>query len=543
MLRDDMGLAQRADHLKQPVRFHHLFLDDSRKKAALFLGSIRRNGAAFEWEMNLPVLETDDTGAVRQQMCTLHFAGGIVGRQICILGATVQEEVSRFFEEFLELTSEQAEILGTAVRDGRPLSAIQNRGAALYEDFSRLNNELVNAQRTLYKKNADLKRLSDEKSMMVGMAAHDLRNPLGVIMTYAECLAEELAALQQQLANVAGVDSGLIDMAQSIGRSSSFMLALVEQLLDLSKIESGTMELEREPLDPAAFVTENVRLNRVLARAKHVGIEFATEPDLPAMEVDPHKFTQVLNNLITNAVKFSPLYGDVIVAISCVRNGADSASCTLMFSVADRGPGIPEDKRDTIFQPFARLKGQQGKKGAGLGLAIARKIIRAHHGDIAVEDNPGGGARFVVRIPVQDAPTLETQAVAETSAGDISLNGMTVVVADDDAVSRLMLVRVLEKAGATVQQADGGEALLTLLPEITADVVVCDVHMPEVDGHAVLARIRGGQAPGVATATPILAVTGEQLSEVQAAEGPQFDGVLQKPVSKDDLLRSVAALR
>lgn len=486
-----------------------------------------------------------------------HFAGGMVGRSICVLGADVREAASRFFEEFLELTSEQADLLRQAVRDGVPLAATPTRATAIYEEFSRLNNELVNAQRVLHKKNAELKRMADEKNMFAGMAAHDLRNPLGVIMTYAEVLGEELAELKRLTVGRCEVDDGLIEMTQAIGRSSRFMLSLVEQLLDFSKLESGTLELDARQVDLAAFVAENVVLNRVLARTRGLQLQCDAAPDLPAVRLDGNKFNQVLNNLITNALKFSPPEG--VVRVCLERAGGD-----VLLKVDDAGPGVPEDKREAVFQPFTRLKGQK-EKSAGLGLAIARRIVRAHGGEIWVEAAPpehGGGARFCVRIPAVPIPAAPMpgapmpgdendagHAPAPTSAErhvpglaalppDV-LRGMTVLVADDDPVGRTMVARLAANAGAAVHETEDGDGLLLLLAAHPQAVAVCDLNMPGLGGREAARLLRAGEVAGAFRETPLLALTGDDPAHLDLRD---FDAALQKPISRDTLLRALLEL-
>lgn len=255
----------------------------------------------------------------------------------------------------------------------------------LYDELSHLNNELATAQRELARKNAELGRLNEQKNQFLGMAAHDLRNPLEVILTYSEFLLEDAAP-------ALGPDQ--VELIHTICSSSHLMLRLVEDLLDVSRIEAGRMELDLAPVDLGALVAGNVRRNRVLAAKKEIDIRLDVQGELPSLRLDASKMEQVLDNLIGNAVKFSPPGSPVEVRVSLADR--------VMISVEDHGPGIPADLLGTLFEPFTRGR-IRGAKGAGLGLAIVKNIVAGHGGDIQVQSEPGRGATFQVCLPLGGA--------------------------------------------------------------------------------------------------------------------------------------------
>jgi two-component system, OmpR family, sensor kinase len=260
----------------------------------------------------------------------------------------------------------------------------------LFEEFTRLNNELADAQRALAKQNVALVALNEEKNRLLGMAAHDLRNPLGVIMSYAKFL-DRMAG--------ARLDAKERQFLAQIEKSSQFMLRLLEDLLDISQIESGKLNLVLAPLDLAALVNNNVALNRVLAGAKQIGIELALPPALPPLQADATKIEQVLNNLISNAVKYSHAGTTLRVMVD-----ADAQSVTV--AVRDQGQGIPEAELAKLFQPFSKttVKSTAGEKSTGLGLAITRRIVEGHGGRIAVESRVGAGSTFSFSLPARTPP-------------------------------------------------------------------------------------------------------------------------------------------
>ncbi len=266
------------------------------------------------------------------------------------------------------------------------MSAAQaDRDGRYYDELSQLNNDLANAYRDLAKKSAELSRLNDQKNQLLGMAAHDLRNPLEVILTYSAFLLEEAAPR---------LDRDQMAFVETIRSSSDFMLHLVEDLLDLAKIESGKLELDLARVDLAELIGGNVARSRVLAAKKGTGIELRIEGAPFPMLIDPPKIEQVLNNLIGNAVKFSPPGSTVEVRLARGDGRVTAA-------VADQGPGVPPDELDALFRPFerTRVRSTAGEKSTGLGLAIVKRIVEGHRGEIRVENRPEGGSVFLVTLP------------------------------------------------------------------------------------------------------------------------------------------------
>ncbi len=289
----------------------------------------------------------------------------------------------------IRINNEQANALRAALKDASlQVRAQADRDGRYYDELSQLNNELATAQRELAKTNAELSRLSDQKSRFLGMAAHDLRNPLEVILIYSEFLLAEAAP---------ALPAEQVRFIETIRASSDFMLRLVEDLLDLARIESGRLDLDLAPTDLAALVERNAALNRALAARKGIGIDLAIEPGAGGpftMMIDPTKIEQVLNNLTGNAVKFSP--SGSAVEIRLAREGG-----RVTLAVADRGPGVPADEFDALFRPFerTRVRSTGGETSTGLGLAIVQRIVEGHGGEIRVSDRPSGGAVFLVALP------------------------------------------------------------------------------------------------------------------------------------------------
>lgn len=382
VVRDGLGVAA-AQAVGRPLT---ALVDPAcEDKAASFVRTLRSQQAAFNWEMDV---------LVDGRVLPLHFAGAAADGGYLVVAARSRSGVTRFYEELMRINNEQANALRAALKDASLQTREQTeRDARLYDELSHLNNELATTQRELAKKNAELARLNEQKNQFLGIAAHDLRNPLEVILTYSEFLLEDTAA-------VLGPEQ--TDLIHTIRSSSEFMLRLVEDLLDVTRIEAGRLELDLAPADLPALVAANVGRNRVLAAKKGIEISLQSQGEIPRMKLDGSKIEQVLDNLIGNAVKFSPPGSPVDVRLA--RDG-DGDGDRVILSVHDRGPGISAEVLGKLFEPFSRahVRGTSGEKGAGLGLAIVKRIVSGHGGEIRVQSEPGKGATFQVCLPLSQA--------------------------------------------------------------------------------------------------------------------------------------------
>lgn len=246
---------------------------------------------------------------------------------------------------------------------------------------------LRESQQQLLQANTALTETNQKLNQFVGMASHDLRNPLSVILGLAKLLLREGQAVpptDQQRRALASIQS-----------SADFMLRLVNNLLDVSRIEAGELHLERRSTDLAALVAENISLNRFLAEEKHINIVLDTERDLPRLDIDPDKIEQVLNNLISNALKFSD--PETTVRVQLKREAE-----TVQLIVSDQGAGIPPAELDKLFKPFGRtsVRSTRGEKSTGLGLVISKQVVDGHGGRIVVQSEVGRGTTMTVILPL-----------------------------------------------------------------------------------------------------------------------------------------------
>jgi len=255
-----------------------------------------------------------------------------------------------------------------------------------YDNLSRINNEFATLQRELVKTNAELAILNEHKNRVLGMAAHDLRNPLGAIHSYAGFLEEEAGA---------SLSPEHREFVTTIKDLSEFVLRMVTDLLDVSAIEAGRLRLDRAPTDLVELLLRSVKLNGVLATRKDIAVTLESGGARPMVNLDGGKIEQVLNNLIGNAVAFSHRHRPV-----AVRLGVDESTVTV--AVEDRGQGIPAADVPLLFKPFSRtsVRGTEGEQSTGLGLAIVRNIVEGHGGRIWLDSQVGVGSTFFFTLPL-----------------------------------------------------------------------------------------------------------------------------------------------
>ena len=373
-VRDDLHLAEQ--YCGRP--FKDLLDSASRAKAQAFLDAVRFTGAAFDWELDVLV------GVIPR---TLHFVGGSTGEQYLICGIQSRQDVLPYLEELAGINNEQLVLVRDAVKQMLTTRTQRLMDGGVYDEMSRLNNELVNAKRELQKQTSELSRLNEEKNRALGVVAHDLRNPISVLHMFSEYL---LVALEDRLRD----DER--EMLRTMRQTADSMGRLVHDVLDVSAIEAGRLALDMTPVDVAPFLGSLVSRLGLIARKAGVELRLETS-DAADLQVraDPGKLEQVMNNLIDNAIKFSP-------AGEQVRLRAFPEDAHVVIRVSDCGPGISAEARANLFRPFTPADvGPNGRpRGTGLGLSIAKRIVDGHGGRIEVESTPGEGACFQVTLPV-----------------------------------------------------------------------------------------------------------------------------------------------
>lgn len=242
----------------------------------------------------------------------------------------------------------------------------------------------------LVESNAKLKELSQQKNELLGIAAHDLRNPLGVIKSFSEIMVEAVHDLDRE---------SMKNMLEIIFQTSGFTLSLLDDILDFSKIESGFLEVNLAETDYKCFLKANIAINEILSLQKEIPIRLEMPDKEVKLWVDSKKIDQVLNNLISNAIKFSHSGSPITVTLSENEN-------YVITSVTDKGLGIPEEELPGLFEPFRKssVTPTNDEKSSGLGLAIVKKIIDGHGGKIEIKSKVGEGSTFMFYLPKMPKP-------------------------------------------------------------------------------------------------------------------------------------------
>lgn len=258
----------------------------------------------------------------------------------------------------------------------------------LKKNMLELNQDLNNLSRELNKKNAELSKLNEQKNRLLGVAAHDLRNPISIIIGYTDFLLEDM---NERLTETQ------VRILKIIQKSSEFMLNLLNELLDISKIESGKLTLHKKKSNILHLIKKNIEINQSIAAKKSISIQMEVYETIPEIMIDELKIEQVLNNLINNAIKFSFPQTNIIISVLKYAN-------QINIAVKDQGQGIPEDELNKLFLPFetTSTKSTDGEKSTGLGLAIVNNIILGHQGKIWVESKLGKGTTFYFSLPIDN---------------------------------------------------------------------------------------------------------------------------------------------
>ena len=333
------------------------------------------------------------------------YACDITGRQL--IGQKIQDLVVDFTGKF-DLTalindSSKEHLLHIETASGLPqsfyfsFSKVKNKVLTfarldaeemetMRKEVVSLNQELNNLMRQLHKKNAQLQRLNDEKNQFLGMAAHDLRKPIGLVIAYSEFLIEEAAKV---------LDSEQIGFLNTINSSCAFMKQLVDDFLDVSAIEAGKFELDLQPTSIDSILAESLKLTNLGALKKGIELQVHVEKSIPRITVDAHKIEQVITNLVSNAIEHSDPF-------TMVRIDLSFSDKMILFSIQDSGPGIAPQEIDKLFKPFGKTgtKKTRGEKSTGLGMLITRKIIDAHGGEIWIDSELGEGTTIHFKLPV-----------------------------------------------------------------------------------------------------------------------------------------------
>jgi signal transduction histidine kinase/response regulator of citrate/malate metabolism len=377
----------------------------------------------------------------------------------------------------------------------------------------RLSHEIRNRKQTekaLKKARDDAETANQAKSSFLANMSHELRTPLNAILGFSSMLAREQNAPADQH-----------EKLNIINRSGEHLLAMINDVLDLSKIEAGSVEMQENPFDLAALIGEISEM--IQSRATEKGLSVAVKAEstrFPYVKADMEKLRQILINLLSNAVKFTDEGG---VILRCVTGPIpeETKRCRILIEVEDTGPGIDPARQAKIFEPFVQASDASVRKGTGLGLSICKKFADFMGGTIELESEVGKGSLFRVRLPAEIAEASDIKAPVDDKPRLIGLapaeKTWRILVADDNRENLILLKSLLEKVGFLVLEAKNGQEAVAAFKKGSPDLVWMDMRMPVMDGYEAVRQIRrcsGGKT------VPIIAITasafGEQRPEILA---------------------------
>jgi len=440
-------------------------------------------------------------------------------------------------------------------RSGREHIASQLSIAIQQADlFTKLEDELQEkklAEERLITVNEELASINDQlarstrlKDEFLANMSHELRTPLNGILGMAESLQD----------NIYGEVSTIQRKAlEEIDRSGNHLLELINDILDITKIEAGKLEVHLHPASITLLCHSCISTIQRMAEAKSILLSSEIESDLPVVLLDERLLRQVLINLLSNAVKFTPDKGTVRLEVRLVRSPqAASDQATLELCVIDSGIGIDPEDQDKIFQPFVQIESGLNRQftGSGLGLSIVKRILLAHGGDIGVQSSLGQGTHFRVQLPVTlvaetaaDGPDV---AMGQGGSAELGLQARMgrpmILLAEDSRVNRMIYSRYLTAKGYQVHEAVNGQEAIDFLQDRVPSLLILDMSMPLVDGFAVLRMIRSSERPELA-ATPIIVLTALAMKgdreKCLAAGASEY---LAKPVKLQQLEQTIRTI-
>ncbi|HWQ12544.1 MAG TPA: ATP-binding protein [Roseiflexaceae bacterium] len=430
-------------------------------------------------------------------MVVATFVGGL------LLSRFLTDRARRDAEEALARSEQHA----GALRESQRLLAEER--AALAARVEERTAELSAANTRL----EQALRLKDE---FLAAMSHELRTPLTAILSYSEALQAELYGplTERQRAALTAVDSG-----------ARHLLALINDMLDLARIDAGEMKLQRAPCSVHDVCDASLQLVWHAAQARHLEITTTIDAGATTVEADELRLRQMLVNLLSNAVKFTPPGGRIGLEVR-----GDRERQTIAFTVWDTGIGIAPEDQARLFQPFVQLDASLARRyeGTGLGLALVAKLAKLHGGEVSLSSAPGAGSRFTLQLPWAAPPPAEPAAGAPLA---------TVLVADDNETSAELMQEYLEAKGYRVLIAHNGAEALELARTARPAVILMDIQMPVMDGLEATRHLRADASTAHIPIVAITAMAAPGDTERYLAAGAT--AALRKPVRLAELAQTI----
>jgi PAS domain S-box-containing protein len=454
--------------------------------------------------------------------------------------------------------------LTARARDGK-LTVVSYNATTFHDRDRRLQGvfaaardvtELKRFEQTLQQKNAELEDASRMKSEFLANMSHELRTPLNAIIGFSEVLRDGLVGpMSDQQRNFTG----------DILRSGQHLLSLINDILDLSKVEAGKMLLDLDPVEVSSLFVNSLTIVREKAAERRIRLTLEAQDGLGSIMVDARKVKQIVYNLLSNAVKFTGEGGQVTLRAAKVERarvgqldgkpgrtfmpGENTFAEFLEISVADSGIGIAAEDLDHLFKPFSQIDSGLARRfeGTGLGLAMVKLLADLHGGSVAVESEVGAGSRFTVWLPLRRlerpapvepvAPVAPEAALPPAPAAARTADVRTALVVDDDLTSADLIRIQLEAEGFAVLHALSGESALLLAARQPLALITLDIALPKMDGWDFLTRIK--KVPALRH-VPVVIIS--IMADFAKGFALGAAAVMQKPVTRKELYGSLAQL-
>jgi len=409
-------------------------------------------------------------------------------------------------------------------------------------DLKRTESMLRDVNAQLQQARDSAQSASDAKTTFLATISHEVRNPLNGILGMADVLARTQMTADQ------------LRMVEVIQKSGEHLLSLTNDMLDLSRIEAGAMRLEMDQFDVVAELDAVVRLHRLRATQRGIDLSLSVKHDLPRVRGSAKALRQIVTNLITNALKFTER-GTVAVTVELAKSDEPIGTDTpeeerqvLIIRVIDNGCGVPDDRKQTIFERYETLNSpEEFATGIGLGLPIARRLAKLHGGTLTVADSEGGGSTFEARLLVHTLDTGATQTDQASPAikfGEVT-HPLRLLIAEDNTMNRFVLSAMLEGAMVDLTFVENGAAALEAALKDEFDGGLFDIKMPIKNGDEALRELRAEEARCGKPPLYVVALSANTMpDQVAGYEADGFNDHLAKPLSLAslaDCLRKLAS--